>query len=433
MRPVNETTSPIPEEEIFLSDAQWNQVLKKYKINVGKSSKDPEWEANTESDSEDESLVDSDAEPMEESLDDAAASEGSIDVDGSDSEIASNPEDEPFEVPHRNPRFYFDLGRKHWPEYQDKDFIVERNIDVDMFKLYGIYDFLVNAGLVGSVTNLPAFVAEVVRNFMTNLSVETNNPLSAKYHTVFVHDQVYKFSPREIRKFLGIKRVSSLDCSNLGDEIASTLTAGNVTKWVNGLQVSRLTTVYAVLHKIAIKNWLPTRNDSVVTRPQADLLYQIGKGKKVDLGELIFDKIMESAEKVVKGLIPYPSIIYGVLVSQGFRKKSTMVFYKSFPPMGIHKDLLNPTKRVVDVEIVDLDSDTAADERDVKANVVTSNADSIYLDEIAFINSQMQVLARRKQVLEAKLSTQKGGESAHLKGESSGAADKGKGKVDETN
>ena len=203
-------------------------------------------------------------------------------------------------------------------------------------------------------------------------------------------------SPREIRKFLGIRKVSSINCSNLGDEIASTLTAGIVTKWVNRLQVSRLTTVYDVLHKIAIKNWLPTRNASVVTKPQAELLYQIGKGKKVDLGKLIFDKIMENVEKVVKGLIPYPCLIYGVLVSQGFRKKANMVFYKSPPVLGIHKDLLNPTKRVVDVEVVDLDSDTAAETKDVKVNVVTLDADSPYLDETAFINSQMQVLARRK-------------------------------------
>ena len=77
-RHVHETTSPIPEEEIHLFDEQWSQVLKKYNITVGKSSKDPEWEYSSENESEDESLVHSDEEDLEVSNDDDAASEGSI-------------------------------------------------------------------------------------------------------------------------------------------------------------------------------------------------------------------------------------------------------------------------------------------------------------------------------------------------------------------
>ncbi|KAL3621980.1 hypothetical protein CASFOL_034176 [Castilleja foliolosa] len=80
------------------------------------------------------------------------------------------------------------------------------------------------------------------------------------------------------------------------DEVITFLTRGKVSKWEEQLSAAKLTSLYSVLHKIAIFNWLPSKNSTVITRPQAQLLYRLGTGIKFNFGQMIFDCVTKLAQ-----------------------------------------------------------------------------------------------------------------------------------------
>ena len=68
---------------------------------------------------------------------------------------------------------------------------------------------------------------------------------------------------------------------------------------------------------------MPTTFKSFVTLKQAELMYKIQRGLSVDLGQRIFDQLLffSKDENKISALgIPFPSLIYQILLSQGFRK-----------------------------------------------------------------------------------------------------------------
>ncbi|KAL3616128.1 hypothetical protein CASFOL_040018 [Castilleja foliolosa] len=79
------------------------------------------------------------------------------------------------------------------------------------------------------------------------------------------------------------------------DEAITFLTGGKVKKWKEQFLAARLTSLYSVLHKIAIFNWVPSKNSTVVTRPQAQLLYRLGRGIHFNFGQMVFDIVTRFA------------------------------------------------------------------------------------------------------------------------------------------
>ncbi|KAI3443670.1 hypothetical protein Pfo_000335 [Paulownia fortunei] len=70
----------------------------------------------------------------------------------------------------------------------------------------------------------------------------------------------------------------------------------------------------------AMTNWTPTANHTVLVKDQAIILYCIGTGHPYDLGRHIMRTITKHAEvKTTTGHLPFPSLIYNMLMSQGFR------------------------------------------------------------------------------------------------------------------
>ena len=85
----------------------------------------------------------------------------------------------------------------------------------------------------------------------------------------------------------------------------------------NVLKVADLTLKYNGLHKIALSNWLPTKHVTTIYRHLAIMLYDIGIGAPVHLGQLFFDLIVShrcGQNKNQKLL--FPSLIFGLLDSQ---------------------------------------------------------------------------------------------------------------------
>ncbi|XP_031099842.1 uncharacterized protein LOC116004042 [Ipomoea triloba] len=103
------------------------------------------------------------------------------------------------------------------------------------------------------------------------------------------------------------------------------ITGGTYSSWpaeTNTLPAKSLTTKYAILHKLAMTNWMSNEHRGGLNLLMATLIYKIGKGIPVDLGDIIFKHVAsfrkpESKESKVK--LPFPCTIYGVLRTQGFK------------------------------------------------------------------------------------------------------------------
>ncbi|KAL3637299.1 hypothetical protein CASFOL_019598 [Castilleja foliolosa] len=74
--------------------------------------------------------------------------------------------------------------------------------------------------------------------------------------------------------------------------------------------------MYSVLHKIAVCNWLPSKNSTIVTRPQAQLLYRLGNGIKFNFGQMVFDCVTKLAQPNSGSSLIFPSLIYNLLELQ---------------------------------------------------------------------------------------------------------------------
>lgn len=72
-------------------------------------------------------------------------------------------------------------------------------------------------------------------------------------------------------------------------------------------------------------NWMPSEHRGALNLQMANLIYRIGKGIPVDLGDLIFKQVItfrKPATKESKVKLPYPCTIYGVLRTHGFRPEA---------------------------------------------------------------------------------------------------------------
>lgn len=77
--------------------------------------------------------------------------------------------------------------------------------------------------------------------------------------------------------------------------------------------------LYSVLHKTDIWNWTPSSNSTNVTRQRVLVLCAIGMGKPFNFGQHVFNIVLDFADGGLKYTkLPFPSLIYGTLESQGF-------------------------------------------------------------------------------------------------------------------
>ena len=105
---------------------------------------------------------------------------------------------------------------------------------------------------------------------------------------------VYKFSPIAICEYLNIPIPENFNFEKdyALDDVATKL-LGYKCVWPKKyfLRVADLTLKYNDLHKIAPSNWLPTKYVTILSRDFATLLYDIGTGAPMHLGQIFFDLI----------------------------------------------------------------------------------------------------------------------------------------------
>lgn len=78
----------------------------------------------------------------------------------------------------------------------------------------------------------------------------------------------------------------------------------------SGTRAFALSYKYSILHKIAVRNWIPSGHRTIVREHLAHLLYQIGTDGCLNFRKYVFDTVMKHAEsQVVKRSIGFPKSI----------------------------------------------------------------------------------------------------------------------------
>ncbi|XP_057784940.1 uncharacterized protein LOC131002462 [Salvia miltiorrhiza] len=145
----------------------------------------------------------------------------------------------------------------------------DRRADEDFFSKFKLDILLQDRGMWGTVVNVFGYDAEIVREFYVNLMPEAFDSKSVKYGKVFVRGKVFNFSPSAINKACYTADTNTADVEIDDDEMTRELTGGKLKVWTSKFVVSTLSWKYSVLHKIAVYNWLPSKNTTALTKEQA--------------------------------------------------------------------------------------------------------------------------------------------------------------------
>ena len=103
------------------------------------------------------------------------------------------------------------------------------------------------------------------------------------------------------------------------------------------------------MNKIVVTNWLPTKHTATVTKELCILLYAVGIGMKFDMGKHIFETISQYAENKKKTKLPFPSLIYELLMSQKEIKQPLDALHGISKPLKVSKKLLSDS-HVMDLQ-----------------------------------------------------------------------------------
>ncbi|XP_062104412.1 uncharacterized protein LOC133815611 [Humulus lupulus] len=150
------------------------------------------------------------------------------------------------------------MGPKH---YVHRGFICEKKISFSAHRVFGVIKNIEDQGWLGSLTGLDGFVPRVVQEFYDNLNDDLFDSKSFMFGQVYVQGHWYLFSAAEIAKVLNLPpTVDNVAVEFNKDTVLSELVGQNMV-WEphSVLKVTDLTHYYAVLHKFATNNWIPTK------------------------------------------------------------------------------------------------------------------------------------------------------------------------------
>ncbi|XP_031111753.1 titin-like [Ipomoea triloba] len=230
-----------------------------------------------------------------------------------------------------------------WEIISKRQILGERFLDVEKFiaqcQLLRILEIL---NLMKEVTKLKDYPPAAIKEFYANLMETIDQPISPLSGRVWIRNEYYNFSPGKINLYLGIDvddtEDPEIDQNTVAKKNTSDLVSYCPTK-TNLLHAKLLTTKYAILHNIALANWITEEHKGELNYQMAWLICKIGKGIPVDMGHIIFNQVISFLEpKGLKVKLPFPSTIYGMLSSQGF---------KPYPGQAMEK----PTVRQIDPKL----------------------------------------------------------------------------------
>ncbi|XP_073159269.1 uncharacterized protein [Henckelia pumila] len=166
-------------------------------------------------------------------------------------------------------------------------------------------------------------IDRVIMEFYANLTSSIEDTESAKYVLVYLRGRLFEFTPAVINSLYSTPDVDEGNPPEI-NEVVTVLTGGMVSQFSDHFSASKLTSFYYVLHLIAVRNWTPSSNSTVITRPEAVIFYAIGTGSPFNFGKMVFKTVLQFADGGLKSTkLPFPYLIYGILESQAFIRNIT--------------------------------------------------------------------------------------------------------------
>ncbi|XP_050918943.1 uncharacterized protein LOC127136430 [Lathyrus oleraceus] len=229
------------------------------------------------------------------------------------------------EVPLNNISFHFMENVEEWKFVYQRILALERELGENTFEFFGkCYEML-------------------VKEFIMNISKKCDNKRSKEFRKVYVRGRCVDFSPEVINRFLGRNEEEQAEIEVSENVICREITTKKMKEWPRKgkLSASALSVKYVVLHRIGSANWVPTNHTSNIATRLGNFIYIVGTKSNFDFGSYFFDQtIKHDASYAVKMPIAFPSLVYGVIMSQHpsilINSNSTC---KRDPPLSLHYKL----------------------------------------------------------------------------------------------
>ncbi|XP_019164463.1 PREDICTED: uncharacterized protein LOC109160635 [Ipomoea nil] len=221
-----------------------------------------------------------------------------------------------------SPKFLTNENAKEWNKIMDKKVISQKLLILDRLEnCEQITEVLTKTNLLGSVINIDPYEEQVVKEFYCNLTKGTSSPNNPRYEKAYLRGKFYDFTQEIINAQLGTpSEEQNIQLEN--EQVIQELTAGNVNFDKNKIKAPSLTRKYAILQKIALVNWMPSLHETTVKRSLAELLYKIGKGIQVNIGNIVYSQISKLAESSEsKASLIFPNLIHAILYKQGLKTR----------------------------------------------------------------------------------------------------------------
>nr|GMD45592.1 uncharacterized protein LOC109159961 [Ipomoea batatas] len=181
-----------------------------------------------------------------------------------------------------------------------------------------ISEALLNSQMLGTVTNIEPYEENAIYEFYSNLGTGTTTPSDPMYGKVYLRGNFYNFTPALINEYMGTSPREE-EAEVTSERVAQELTAGNG----------------------PLVNWMPSLHENTVKWSLAELLYKVGKGIKINFGEMVLSQIMNFVESgLPKASLVFPNLIHTLLVQQKFKLQKPMVPVK---PLSISVKLRRGT------------------------------------------------------------------------------------------
>ncbi|CAA7027779.1 unnamed protein product [Microthlaspi erraticum] len=198
---------------------------------------------------------------------------------------------------------------------QHRSIYPEKSVFFSTPESKGIMDIIEENGLLLTVSDREVFYPNVVYEVYAHLTstVRTERP-----DLIYVRGKMYEFSPAIINKTFNTPDIPAHTTSEFHLDISDHalvqyLTGDRIHHWTK-FNTSMLTPEMGHLYGICCYNWMPSSNNTNVTKDRAKLLYKLANRIPFNFGKLVYDQIKAVAVTMtVKGIVPFPSLIYQVL------------------------------------------------------------------------------------------------------------------------
>lgn len=206
-----------------------------------------------------------------------------------------------------------------WSIVCRRQIIREHSLEPRRVRGLGILEHLSDLGLSKTAVDVPPYVLQVVREFYANLPLVKPHASTEHAFKAFIRGYWIDFSPLAINRFLGFVHRLGVSMDGSMDNVAAEITAGAVKGWPypKGVKAASLSYKYSIYHKIAVRNWMPAKHCTNISKAMAMLLYNVGTKGHFDFGKMVFDRIMTQAgSNDVGRALCFPSLIFRLIQSQ---------------------------------------------------------------------------------------------------------------------